>query len=85
GVPKADTNAAKPESAPGHVVRQAEPLKDDPAPQAAVQPSSPELPAAAVNAVMRVTCAGPGFVAIRADAWQAIAQQFGEDEPFQAG
>lgn len=40
---------------------------------------------AAVNAVMRVTCAGPGFVAIRADAWQAIAQQFGEDEPFQAG
>ncbi|TIQ47420.1 MAG: peptidoglycan-binding protein [Mesorhizobium sp.] len=50
GVPKADTNAAKPESAPEHVVRQAEPLKDDPAPQAAVQPSSPELPAAAVPA-----------------------------------
>ena len=39
----------------------------------------------AVNAVMRVTCAGPGLIAMRADAWRAIAGHFGNDDPFQAG
>ncbi|KUM28306.1 peptidoglycan-binding protein [Mesorhizobium loti] len=48
--PKADTEAAKPESAPARVVRQAETAKDDPAPQAAAQPSGPEMPAAATPA-----------------------------------
>ncbi|MDX8444128.1 peptidoglycan-binding protein [Mesorhizobium captivum] len=50
GVPKADTDAAKPEGAPARAVRQAEPSKDDPAPQAAAQPSGPETPAAAAPA-----------------------------------
>ncbi|MDR6423178.1 SAM-dependent methyltransferase/glycosyltransferase involved in cell wall biosynthesis [Paraburkholderia phenoliruptrix] len=39
----------------------------------------------AVNAVMRVSCAGPGFIAMRGDAWHAVAEQFGNDDPFQAG
>ncbi len=34
---------------------------------------------------MRVTCAGPGLIAMRADAWRAIAGHFGNDDPFQAG
>lgn len=50
GVPKADADIAKPESAPERVVRQAEPLKDDPAPQAAAQPAGPETPVAAAPA-----------------------------------
>ncbi|WFP62976.1 peptidoglycan-binding protein [Mesorhizobium sp. WSM4904] len=48
--PKADADAAKPQSAPERVVRQAEPAKDDPTPQAAAQPSGPEMPAAAAPA-----------------------------------
>ncbi|WP_192250176.1 peptidoglycan-binding protein [Mesorhizobium silamurunense] len=50
GAPKAGANAAKPESAPERVVRSAEPVKDDPAPQAAAQPSGSEIPAAAAPA-----------------------------------
>ncbi|TJV75155.1 MAG: SEL1-like repeat protein, partial [Mesorhizobium sp.] len=48
--PKPDTGTAKSESAPARAVRQAEPSKDDPTPQAAFQPSAPEMPAAAAPA-----------------------------------
>lgn len=38
-----------------------------------------------VNAVMRVTCAGSGFVAIRKTAWERIGDHFDSEAPFQAG
>lgn len=39
----------------------------------------------AVNAVMRVTCASSGFVAMRENVWRQIAAKFGNEAPFQAG
>ncbi|VXC34741.1 Glycosyl transferase [Burkholderia sp. 8Y] len=38
-----------------------------------------------VNAVTRVSSAGPGFVAIRTRTWQQIAADFGAETPFGAG
>jgi len=48
--PKPDADTAKPQNTPARAVRQAEQLKDDPAPQAAAQPSGPETPGAAAPA-----------------------------------
>ncbi|BFG74349.1 hypothetical protein PTKU46_23820 [Paraburkholderia terrae] len=39
----------------------------------------------AVNSVMRVTCAGPGFIAIRKVVWDGICEQFDSESPFRAG
>ncbi|WP_244826082.1 methyltransferase domain-containing protein [Caballeronia sp. TF1N1] len=38
-----------------------------------------------INAVMRVSCAGSGFIAIRTPVWQQIAHDFGAEMPFAAG
>lgn len=44
---------------------------------------SPDAPM--VKAVTRVPCAAPGFVAIRKNVWEQIADQLGDEAPFRSG
>lgn len=57
--PKAGTDTAKSEGAPIRAVRQAEPAKDDPAPQAAAQPSGSSAAASAEPAPPAAALAAP--------------------------
>jgi SAM-dependent methyltransferase/glycosyltransferase involved in cell wall biosynthesis len=47
---------------------------------AGLSPRSPSI-----NAVMRVACAAPGFLAIRKSAWERIAGNFGSEAPLGTG